>query len=92
MSRLLTTALAAAAALSLATPTLAQDTMGTMSNSDIPWCSSSITDQCRQHEGRSGTAMHRGTTTHHRMMNHRSRNHHRMMHRTMKHHKKMKMM
>ena len=51
MSRLLTTALAAAAALGLATPTLAQETMGAKANIEMPWCSSTVTDQCRQHEG-----------------------------------------
>lgn len=67
MSRLLTSALAAAEALGLATPTLAQKTMG---NSEMPWCSSTVTDKCRQHEGISGK--------HHRMM-HRMMKHHETM-------------
>ena len=93
MSRLLTSALAAAAALGFATPTLAQDSMGAMANSNMPWCSSTVTDQCRQHEGMSGTMMHRGTTRHHRMMmHHGARHHHRMMHRMTKHHEMMKKM
>ena len=92
MSRLLTTALAAAAALGLATPTLAQESMGAKANSEMPWCSSTVTDQCRQHEGKSGTMMHRGWMTHHRMMHHGARDHHRMMHRMMKHREMMKKM
>lgn len=92
MSRLLTSALAAAAALGFAAPTFAQDTTGNTSNTEMPWCSSTVTDQCRQHEGMSGTMMHRGTMMHHRMMHHGSRHHHRMMHRMTKHHEMMKKM
>lgn len=87
MSRLITNALAAAAALGLAAPALAQDSMGAMSNNNVPWCSSTITDECRQHEGMSGTMMHHGMTTHNGwMMHHRLSKHHRMMHRMMKRH------
>ena len=93
MSRLLTTALAAAATLGLATPTLAQESMGAMANNEMPWCSRTVTDQCRQHEGMSGTMMHRERMTHHRMMTHHgARHHHRMMHRMMKHREMMKKM
>ena len=88
MSRLFKTALAAAAALGLAAPALAQDAMGTMPTmtaSDVPWCSATVTDQCRQHEGMSGMMQHHGWTKHHAKMN----KHHRMMHRhaAKKHHR-----
>ena len=82
MSRLFKTALAAAAALGLAAPALAQDAMGTMPTmpaSDVPWCSATVTDQCRQHEGMSGMMKHHGWTKHHRMMHrHAAKKHHRM--------------
>lgn len=88
MSRLFTTALAAAAALGLAAPAFAQDAMGTMpamSASDLPWCSATVTDQCRQHEGMSGMMKHHGWTKHHAKM----KKHHRMMkrHAMKKHHR-----
>ncbi len=87
MSRLLTTTLAAAAALSFAAPTLAQDTMGAMSSGDMPMCSSTVTDHCRQHEGMSGTMMHHGMMKDHRMMrHHHMTKHHKHM---TKHHKHM---
>lgn len=86
MSRLLTITLAAAA-LGLATPALAQApaqaTTDAMPSTDLPWCSSAVTDHCRQHEGRSGMMMHHRT-----MMHHHSHKHHRVM----KHHGSMKKM
>ena len=92
MSRIFTSAFAAVAALGLATPALAQESMGAMANSNMPWCSSTVTDQCRQHQGRSGAVMHNGGMMRHgRMMHHGARHHHRMMHRMAKHHEMMKM-
>ncbi len=80
MPRILTAALAAAAALSFAAPAFAQDTMATMPMSDYPWCSGTVMDHCRQHEGMSGTMMHHGWSKHHKWMKH---------HRMMKHHSRM---
>ena len=77
MSRLLTISLAAAAALGVAAPALAQATTDAMPSTNLPWCSSAVTDHCRQHEGRSGSMMH-----HRSMMHKHSHKHHRMM----KHH------
>ena len=79
MSRLLTLTLAATAALGLAAPALAQApaTTDAVSSADLPWCSTAVTDHCRQHEGRSGMMMH---------------HHHHKHHRTMKHHGSMKKM
>lgn len=76
MSRLLTISLATAAALGVAAPALAQATTDAMPSTNLPWCSSAVTDHCRQHEG-SGSMMH-----HRSMMHKHSHKHHRMM----KHH------
>lgn len=72
MPRILTTAVAAAAALSFAAPAFAQDTTATMS-SDYPWCSGTVADHCRQHEGMSGTMMHHGWSKHHKTAKHHRR-------------------
>ena len=86
MSRLFTLTLAATAALGFAAPTLAQApaTTDAMPSTDLPWCSTAVTDHCRQHEGRSGMMM-----MHHHSMMHR---HHHKHHRMMKHHGSMKKM
>ena len=87
MSRLLKLTLAATAALGFAAPAFAQApapaTTDAMPSTDLPWCSTAVTDHCRQHEGRGGMMMH-----HHSMMRHHHHKHHHMM----KHHGSMKKM
>jgi hypothetical protein len=69
MPRLLGTLIAAAAGLALAAPAFAQD------DAALPYCSASVTDHCRQHEG--GPAKTHAMKPHHAHAKAKAKAHHR---------------